>query len=106
MRKKILVGNWKMNKTIAETKEFINQVDGELAKALENGIIVGIAPSFLSLKEAVSNAKNLIVAAQNCHFEKSGAFTGEVSIPMLEEIGVKYCIVGHSEEDNILMKQI
>ena len=45
----------------------------------------------------MDHAKNLVVAAENCHFEDSGAFTGEVSVPMLEEMGVKYCIIGHSE---------
>ena len=48
-------------------------------------------------RTAQDNAKNLIVAAENCHWEDSGAFTGEVSVPMLEEIGIKYCIIGHSE---------
>ena len=97
MRKKILVGNWKMNKTIAETKSFINEVDAKLLPAVEKDIIVGIAPGFLSLETAVKNSSNLLVAAQNCHFEASGAFTGEVSIPMLQDINVKYCLVGHSE---------
>lgn len=93
MRKPIIVGNWKMNKTIAEAIEFINAVDG----ACHDGATYGVATSFLALNEANKAAKNLIVAAENCHFEDNGAFTGEVSVPMLEEIGVKYCIVGHSE---------
>ncbi len=93
MRKPIIVGNWKMNKTIAEAKEFIAAVDGNV----HDGATFGIATSFLALNEANQMAKNLIVAAENCHFEDAGAFTGEVSVPMLEEIGVKYCIIGHSE---------
>ena len=93
MRKPIIVGNWKMNKTIAEAKEFIAAVDGNV----HDGATFGIATSFIALNEANAMAKNLIVAAENCHFEDSGAFTGEVSVPMLEEIGVKYCIIGHSE---------
>jgi len=93
MRKPIIVGNWKMNKTIAEAKEFIAAVD----KNVHDGATFGIATSFIALNEANAMAKNLIVAAENCHFKDSGAFTGEVSVPMLEEIGVKYCIIGHSE---------
>lgn len=93
MRKPIIVGNWKMNKTIAEAVEFINAVDS----ACHDGATYGVATSFLALNEANKAAKNLIVAAENCHFKDSGAYTGEVSVPMLEEIGVKYCIIGHSE---------
>lgn len=93
MRKPIIVGNWKMNKTIAEATEFIEAVD----PVCHDGATYGVGTSFLALAEAVKKAKNLIVAAENCHFEDSGAFTGEVSVPMLEEIGVKYCIIGHSE---------
>lgn len=93
MRKPIIVGNWKMNKTIAEAVEFINAVD----PACHDGATYGVATSFLALNEANKCAKNLIVAAENCHFKDSGAYTGEVSVPMLEEIGVKYCIIGHSE---------
>ena len=93
MRKPIIVGNWKMNKTIAETVDFIKAVD----PVCHDGATYGIGAPFLALAEAVKNASNLIVAAENCHFEDSGAFTGEVSVPMLEEIGVKYCIIGHSE---------
>lgn len=93
VRKPIVVGNWKMNKNNAETKEFIQVCDQHCHDKAD----FGIAPSFLSLNTAVSHASNLLIAAQNCHFEKSGAFTGEVAIPMLEEIGVRYVIVGHSE---------
>lgn len=93
MRKPIIVGNWKMNKTIAEAVEFIKAVD----PACHDGATYGVATSFLALNEANKLAKNLIVAAENCHFADSGAFTGEVSVPMLDEIGVKYCIIGHSE---------
>ena len=59
--------------------------------------LYGVGVPFTDLRTALDNAENLIVAAENCHFEDSGAFTGEVSVPMLEELGVKYCIIGHSE---------
>lgn len=93
MRKPIIVGNWKMNKTVAEAVEFIKAVDG----TCHDNATFGVGATFLSLAESVKNAKNLIVAAENCHFEDTGAFTGEVSVPMLQEIGVEYCIIGHSE---------
>ena len=94
MRKPIIVGNWKMNKDNAETKAFFEAVD---AVAASENATYGIGCPFTDLRTAQDNAKNLIVAAENCHWEDSGAFTGEVSVPMLEEIGIKYCIIGHSE---------
>ena len=94
MRDIIIVGNWKMNKNNAETKAFFEEVDG-VAKT-DKGLY-GVGVPFTDLRTALDNAENLIVAAENCHFEDSGAFTGEVSVPMLEELGVKYCIIGHSE---------
>ena len=93
MRKPVIVGNWKMNKTIAEAKEFITAID----VVCHDKATFGVATSFIALNEANAMAKNLIIAAQNCHFKDDGAYTGEVSVPMLEEIGVKYCIIGHSE---------
>ena len=94
MRKPIIVGNWKMNKNNAESKAFFEAVD---AVAASENATYGIGCPFTDLRTAQDNAKNLIVAAENCHWEDSGAFTGEVSVPMLEEIGIKYCIIGHSE---------
>jgi triosephosphate isomerase len=93
MRKPVIVGNWKMNKTIAEAKEFITAIDA----VCHDKATFGVATSFIALNEANAMAKNLIISAQNCHFKDDGAYTGEVSVPMLEEIGVKYCIIGHSE---------
>lgn len=93
-RKPIIVGNWKMNKNNAETKAFFEKVD---AVAASENATYGIGCPFTDLRTAVDNAKNLIVAAENCHWIDSGAYTGEVSVPMLEEIGLKYCIIGHSE---------
>ena len=92
------MGNWKMNKLASEAREFAlaSKPLAELAK--KNNIDLGIAPTYLSLaaaKEAAS--KDMIVAAQNVHFNPSGAFTGEVSIPMLQEFGIDWVIIGHSE---------
>ena len=97
MRRKLLFGNWKMNKTIAESKQFgIESV--ELQKFAESkGIEIGIAPVYLSLDALKKANPRLAVAAQNVHFEDHGAFTGEISIPMLLELGVNWAIIGHSE---------
>ena len=94
MRKPIIVGNWKMNKTMKETAEFMAAVDA--AAASENATF-GIGAPYTALSTAVANARNLVIAAENCHFKDSGAFTGEISVPMLQEVGVTHCIIGHSE---------
>jgi len=93
MRKPIIVGNWKMNKTIAEAVSFVEAVE----PLLHDDADFGVGTGFLALQGSVKSAKNLIIAAQNVHFEDSGAFTGEVSVSMLKEVGVKWCIIGHSE---------
>lgn len=86
-----------MNKTIAESKAF-GKESKKLQKAADaKGVDIGVAPVFLSLAALKKANKSLTVAAQNCHFEDHGAFTGEISIPMLKEIGVDWCIIGHSE---------
>ena len=97
-RRKLLMGNWKMNKTSAEAKEFAIAAKplAQLAKA--NKIDLGVAPTYLSLQVTRAKAaKSMIVAAQNCHFKESGAYTGEVSIPMLKEMKINWVILGHSE---------
>ena len=98
MRRKLLLGNWKMNKTMAEAKEFAIASKDLIKKAKENDIDMGVAPTYLSLCTVKENAsKDMIVAAQNVHFNANGAFTGEVSVPMLKELGVDWVIIGHSE---------
>ena len=98
MRKKLLLGNWKMNKTVGEAKAFALACRSIVEFAGEHGVLVGVAPTYLGLQTVKENAdKHLIVAAQNVHFEDKGAYTGEVSVPMLKDIGVSWVIVGHSE---------
>lgn len=98
MRKKLLMGNWKMNKTISQTKDFLKNIDELVLLAKQKDIDIGIAPTYLSLQTLKDNTPNsLLVAAQNCHYLNNGAYTGEVSIEMLKEIGVYSCIIGHSE---------
>ena len=86
-----------MNKTMAEAVAFAKDADSLLALAKENNIDVGVAPTYLSLASVKKANPKLIVGAQNCHFEDHGAFTGEISVPMLLELGVDWVIIGHSE---------
>ncbi|MGL5001022.1 MAG: triose-phosphate isomerase [Cetobacterium sp.] len=97
MRKTIIAGNWKMNKTVAETKATLTELK-ELTKGIE-GVSVVIGAPFTALESAVKAVEGSIVeiAAQNMHTNDSGAYTGEISPLMLKEIGVKYVILGHSE---------
>lgn len=98
MRRKLLLGNWKMNKLASEAKEFALASRELVDLAVKNNIDIGVAPTFLSLSAVKENAdKRMIVAAQNVHFMDHGAYTGEVSIPMLKEYGIDWVIIGHSE---------
>ena len=98
MRKKLLLGNWKMNKLASEAKEFALASAPFAALAKKNNIEIGVAPTYLSLATVKENAsKDMIVAAQNVHFMDHGAYTGEVSVPMLKEFGIDWVIIGHSE---------
>lgn len=96
MRKVVVAGNWKMNKTPAETGEFIKELAPSVAGA--EAEVIACVP-FVCLSEAIAAAKgtNIKIGAQNLHFEDSGAFTGEVSADMLVSMGVEYVIIGHSE---------
>ena len=97
MRKTIIAGNWKMNKTVAETKATLSELK-ELTNGVE-GVEIVIGAPFTALESAVKTVEgsNVAIAAQNMHPKDSGAYTGEVSPVMLKEIGVKYVILGHSE---------
>ena len=97
MRKKVIAGNWKMNKTNTEAVEMLTELK-ELVKGIDNvGIIIG-AP-FTALSDTVKAVKgsNIAIAAENVYPKDSGAYTGEVSPVMLKSIGVEYVILGHSE---------
>lgn len=97
MRKTIIAGNWKMNKTSFEAIELANSLKRELADIVDVDIV--ICPVFTSLSDVndVILETNIDLGAQNLHWEDSGAFTGEVSAPMIKSIGAKYVIIGHSE---------
>ena len=86
-----------MNNTIAQAKEFCAEAKVISKLAKEKDIIVGIAPSYLALQYVVENKADLLVFAEETHYADHGAFTGNVSIPMLQEINVQGSLVGHSE---------
>lgn len=99
----IVAGNWKMNKDAGEARALLTAVMGRAA-TLPTGVEVVVAPPFPYLAMAVELAAvardcgvAAKVAAQNCHTAESGAYTGEVSVPMLRSLGVDMCLVGHSE---------
>jgi len=96
LRKAVIAGNWKMNKTRPEAKALIEELKPLVANAACD--VVACVP-FTNLETALDAAKgsNIKIGAQNCHFEKSGAFTGEISADMLKEMGVEYVVIGHSE---------
>ena len=98
LRKVFIAGNWKMNKTAAEAKALCEELKASLAPFA--GLCeVAVCPTFTSLATAVEVLKgsNVKVGAQNIHWADNGAFTGEISGAMLQEIGVEYVIIGHSE---------
>lgn len=96
MRKPIIAGNWKMNKTVDEAVKLVEELK-PLVKDAKCDVVV--CPTFVCLDAVLKAAEgsNIKVGAQNMHFEESGAFTGEVSPSMLETLGLDYVIIGHSE---------
>ncbi|MBP5618564.1 MAG: triose-phosphate isomerase [Clostridia bacterium] len=96
LRKAVIAGNWKMNKTPAEAAELITAMKPLVADA---GCEVVLCVPFIDIPAALEAAKgsNIAIGAENCHWEHSGAFTGEISADMLVAAGVKYVITGHSE---------
>ncbi len=97
-RTPMIAGNWKMHKNCAETRELLSALKSAVGAAAE-GVEIVVCPPFTSLAAAVEAAAGspIGVGAQNLHWEKSGAFTGEISADMLREIPVKYVLIGHSE---------
>jgi len=96
LRIPIIAGNWKMNNTIAQSIQLVNEIKNE---NFNENVEVVVAVPFTSLsdvKKAIQGSR-VKLAAQNMHWEANGAYTGEVSPLMLKEIGVEYCIIGHSE---------
>lgn len=105
MRKKIVAGNWKMNKTLDEAKGLLSEVvnlsrDDEFEPLNQGDVTVVICPPsiyFITAQQYIPSGGRVFLGAQNCSEKESGAYTGEVSAAMLKSVGVVYVIVGHSE---------
>ncbi|MBR3720910.1 MAG: triose-phosphate isomerase [Clostridia bacterium] len=96
MRKKVIAGNWKMNMLPNEAMACIEQL-AQLVKDTENEVILCVPYTDLFYSLLTAQGTNIKIGAQNMHYEEKGAFTGEISGPMLKCIGVEYVIIGHSE---------
>ena len=96
LRKAVIAGNWKMNKTPSEAKELLNAI-APLVKDADCEVIACVP--YVDLCTAIETVKgtNIKIGAENCHWAESGAFTGEISTGMLKELGVEYVVLGHSE---------
>ncbi|WP_250279018.1 triose-phosphate isomerase [[Clostridium] colinum] len=112
MRKKIIAGNWKMNKNHKEAVELINTLKSGIDTDKSDVVVCVPFVDLMSVSEAIKGT-NINLGAQNMHFEESGAYTGEIAPSMLKELGVKYVIIGHSERrayfgetDEIVNKKI
>ena len=97
MRKPLIAGNWKMFKTVRETVAHVTELSAAVRDVTDVDVVV--APPFTAVSAAVDAARgsNIAVSAQNLHWEREGAFTGEVSAAMLREAGARFVIIGHSE---------
>lgn len=102
VRQPIVAGNWKMYKTPTEGRLFVEKTADMVLK--KNQVDIIFCPSFSALfhiKDIVAGCKNMYLGAQNCHWEPEGAFTGEVSVSMLQDCGCTHVILGHSERRHI-----
>src|SRR4051794_10104385 len=99
-RTPFIAGNWKMNTSKSTAVELAKGI----ASGAPNGVDVGVAPPFVYL-DAVALAlasSRVLLGAQDVYFEKNGAFTGEISVEMLKDLNVKFCLTGHSERRHVL----
>ncbi|BED92840.1 MAG: triose-phosphate isomerase [Candidatus Paraimprobicoccus trichonymphae] len=95
MKKKIIIsGNWKMNKTIQETETFLEEIK---TLNLNKNIEICLFIPYTNLATAIKYSNNMKIGAQNCHWEEFGTFTGEISVRMLDSLGIKNILIGHSE---------
>lgn len=99
MRKQIAAANWKMNLSYQQAEKLLNDVlNARLPLAPHQQVLFGVPfPYLIMANSEVADETNYFIAAQNCSDKKSGAYTGEVSAEMLQSIGIRYCIIGHSE---------
>lgn len=96
LRKAVIAGNWKMNKTPSEAKVLLNEI-APLVKDADCEVIACVPYVDLCTAIEATKGTNIKIGAENCHWAESGAFTGEISTGMLKELGVEYVVLGHSE---------
>lgn len=116
MRKKIVAGNWKMNKTLDEGLKLASEIVNMVQDESKGGVDVVLFPPFVhlnSVQKLISGASQISLGAQNCSEHEEGAYTGDVSAAMLTSVGAKYVLVGHSERreyhgesDELLAKKV
>jgi len=99
MRKQIAAANWKMNLTFQQGEQLLDDILGAGIKLQPHQLAIFAVPSpyLLMARSEVSEETNYYAAAQNCYQKESGAFTGEISAPMIHSLGINYCVIGHSE---------
>jgi triosephosphate isomerase (TIM) len=99
MRKQIAAANWKMNLTYQQAEKLLDEIlDAKVGLSGNQLAIFAVPFPYLVLANSeVANTPNYFIAAQNCYTKANGAYTGEISAPMLESLGIKYCVIGHSE---------
>jgi triosephosphate isomerase (TIM) len=99
MRKKIVAGNWKMNKNLEEGLKLATEIVNMVKDEVRNDAQIVVCAPYISLYpiSKILDAKNMALGAQNCHGKPSGAYTGEISAEMIKSVGAKYVILGHSE---------
>lgn len=99
MRKQIAAANWKMNKRLDEGKVLLETIlqSTDLFEPNHEVVFAVPAPYLVPLQPLLDDKANIALAAQNCHHKSSGAYTGEISVDMLDSINISYCVVGHSE---------
>jgi triosephosphate isomerase len=99
MRKQIAAANWKMNLTFQLGERLLDDILSASIKLSDDQLTIFAVPYpyLLMGRSEVENENNYHIAAQNCHHKKSGAYTGEISVEMLQSIGIGYCVIGHSE---------
>src|SRR6186713_1151979 len=99
MRKKIVAGNWKMNKTLEEANILASEINGMVADEVKGNVKIIFCtpfPYLLPIKNQLGNGTRIAIGAQNCSEHESGAYTGETSAAMLKSAGIPYVILGHS----------
>ncbi|MGL5956968.1 MAG: triose-phosphate isomerase [Brevinema sp.] len=95
--RKLIAGNWKMHKTIAEGVAFVNELKTQLANKPNRGVLLCVPATMIQAVAEAAKGTAILVGAENMHYEEKGAFTGEISPLMLKDAGASFVLIGHSE---------